>query len=150
MRRTVPLWNAHLKITTSLSEYCLWISAKHSIQSLPWSCLEKNLTRWACVPHMATGYWTFSKKDPRQFGLAVTPPPLQCWTPEPPSSAHSLLLLTLYTNNSDPRLGEDSNLKYAEYTTITGNSRNMIRVHVERKSKVLQSGAQTSMCCQHH
>lgn len=34
----------------------------------------KNWTLWASVPHSATGYRTSSQTDPRQFGLAVTPP----------------------------------------------------------------------------
>ncbi len=48
---------------------------------------------WTCtmglVPH-STGYWTSSRTEHRQFGLVVTPPPLQCWTPEPPRAMCSV------------------------------------------------------------
>lgn len=49
--------------------------ARHSTKSPPWNSLA-NSTLWAWVPHSATEYWTSSQTDPRQLGLAVTPPSL--------------------------------------------------------------------------
>ncbi len=57
------------------------ISVQHSTQSPPWNWWA-NLALWGWVLHSATGYWTFSQTDLRQFGL-VTPPPLcaEHWSP---------------------------------------------------------------------
>lgn len=41
------------------------------------------------MTHSANGYWNTSQTDPRQFGLAVTPPLLKCSIHEPPRAVCS-------------------------------------------------------------
>lgn len=53
--------------------------SKNKLQELYAVCLSfvdlvqhPNSPLWASVPHLAIGYWIFSKTYPRQFGLAAS------------------------------------------------------------------------------
>lgn len=70
-RRAEEISSHTSKLPTPESEYCLWIlNFQHFIQISRWSWLEKH-SHWAR---------TSSQTDPGQFGLAVKPSSLWCWT----------------------------------------------------------------------
>lgn len=73
-------------------------------------------TLWAWGPDWILDQIT----DPRRFELAVTPPPLWCWTPEPPRAVCSALICSRCTPISaisDSQI-QNSSVMYADDTSI--------------------------------